>query len=334
MSGKTSGWASLPPEPAKLNQIGVLTRREIEARLLAPLLVEFTEAFGQEQVYEIVRQVIIRIARQQGAQLAEQVGGHSLAHFAASMEAWKIDDAMQIEVLEQSEEQFSFDVHRCRYAEMYRELGIPKLGALLSCNRDYSLIRGFNPGVRLTRTHTIMEGADFCDFRFVLPEVHVKTLYVLRHAKSSWKDADIPDHDRPLNKRGKGDAPRMGRLLREQDQVPDLIVSSTARRTRDTVASVIDESGYDGDVEYSEDLYAAGPEAYIEILQTLPDHFGRVMVVGHNPGLEELVAMLTDEWVRMPTAALVEISLDIDRWEEIDYDPLGKLVNVWRPKEI
>ena len=151
MSGKTSGRAGLPPEPAKLNQIGVLTRREIEARLLAPLLAELVEAFGQEQVYEIVRQVIIRIARWQGAQLAEQVGDPSLAHFAASMEAWKLDDAMQIEVLEQSEGQFSFDVHRCRYAEMYRELGIPELGTLLSCNRDFSLIKGFNPGVRLTR---------------------------------------------------------------------------------------------------------------------------------------------------------------------------------------
>ena len=334
MSGKTSGRAGLPPEPAKLNQIGVLTRREIEARLLAPLLAELVEAFGQEQVYEIVRQVIIRIARWQGAQLAEQVGDPSLAHFAASMEAWKLDDAMQIEVLEQSEGQFSFDVHRCRYAEMYRELGIPELGTLLSCNRDFSLIKGFNPGVRLTRTQTIMEGAAFCDFRFVLPEVHVKTLYVLRHAKSSWKDADIPDHDRPLNKRGKGDAPRMGRLLREQDLVPDLILSSSSRRTRDTVAYVVDESGFDGDVEWSEDLYAAGPEAYIEILKTLPDHFGRVMVVGHNPGVEELVAMLTDEWEPMPTAALAEISLDIDSWTEIDYDPVGKLVNVWRPKEI
>jgi phosphohistidine phosphatase len=146
---------------------------------------------------------------------------------------------------------------------------------------------------------------------------------VLRHAKSSWKDADIPDHDRPLNKRGKADAPRMGYLLRQLDLVPDLIVSSTARRTRDTVEYIVDESGFDGDVEYSEGLYAAGPEAYIEILKSVPDHFGRVMVVGHNPGLEELVAMLTDEWVRMPTAALAELSLDIDSWADLDYDPLG-----------
>ncbi|MGW8250880.1 MAG: L-2-amino-thiazoline-4-carboxylic acid hydrolase, partial [Anaerolineales bacterium] len=321
----------LPPEPAKLNAIGVLTRREIEARLLAPLLVELAAQFDREQVLEVARRVIVEIARQQGAQLAAQMGGGSLEHFAASLEAWKKDDAMQIEVLEQSEERFSFNVHRCRYAELYQALGIPELGALLSCNRDFSLIEGFNPQVRLRRTQTIMEGADYCDFRFVLPEVHVKTLYVLRHAKSSWKDADIPDHDRPLNKRGKSDAPRMGRLLREQDLVPDLIVSSTARRARDTVALVVDESGFYGDVLWSEDLYAAGPEAYVEVLQALPDQYGRVMVVGHNPGLEELVAMLTDEWARLPTAALAEVSLGIQSWAEIDYDPLGKLLHVWRP---
>lgn len=325
---------SLPPEPAKLNQIGVLTRREIEARLLAPLLAELSSEFDQERVLATVRRVIVDIARHQGAQLAAQMGGDSLSHFAASMEAWKKDDAMQIEVLEQSEGRYSFNVHRCRYAELYRELGIPELGELLSCNRDFSLIEGFNPQVRLKRTQTIMEGAAYCDFRFVLPEVHMKTLYVLRHAKSSWKDADIPDHDRPLNKRGKSDAPRMGQLLREQDLVPDLIISSTARRARDTVSYVVDESGFHGDVLWTEDLYAAGPEAYIETLQTLPNQYGRVMVVGHNPGLEELVAMLTDQWERLPTAALAEISLGIENWADIDYDPLGKVVHVWRPKEL
>ena len=72
------------------------------------------------------------------------------------------------EVLEQTEEKLSFDVTRCRYAEMYRALGIPEVGALLSCNRDFSLVEGFNPDVKLTRTQTVMEGASHCDFRFVL----------------------------------------------------------------------------------------------------------------------------------------------------------------------
>jgi hypothetical protein len=70
--------------------------------------------------------------------------------------------------LERTEERFSFNVTRCRYAEMYRAPGVPELGALLSCNRDYSLIEGFNPDVTLTRTQTIMQGASCCDFRFQL----------------------------------------------------------------------------------------------------------------------------------------------------------------------
>lgn len=153
-----------------LNDLGVLNRREIEARIIAPLLEAFGEAFGRERVLEITRQTIKDIAKQQGKQLADSMGGCTLAHFAASLNAWKKDDALNIDVLEQTEEVFSFNVTRCRYAEMYTELGIPKLGTTLSCNRDFTLIEGFNPNVSLTRTQTIMEGASICDFRFVLRE--------------------------------------------------------------------------------------------------------------------------------------------------------------------
>ena len=158
--------SSIPPD--RFNEIGVLKRREIEARIIAPLLEALGEEFGRERVLEVARRVIIDVARQQGAQLAENIGGNTLPRFAESLAAWKKDDAMEIQVLEQSEQKFSFNVTRCLYAEMYRALGIPELGALLSCNRDFSLIEGFNPEVRLTRTQTIMEGAAFCDFRFEL----------------------------------------------------------------------------------------------------------------------------------------------------------------------
>ena len=155
--------------PDQLNALGVLTRREIEARILGPLLDTMGEEFGRERVLEITRQVIIQIARQQGAHIAESRGGRSLAHFAASLEDWKADNALEMEVLEQSENSFSFNVTRCRYAELYQALGIAELGAILSCNRDFSLIEGFNPDIQLTRTQTIMEGAAFCDFRYHLP---------------------------------------------------------------------------------------------------------------------------------------------------------------------
>jgi L-2-amino-thiazoline-4-carboxylic acid hydrolase len=157
---------AMPPD--NLNEIGVLRRREIEARILMPVLEALGGEFGRERVFETARKVIIDVARAQGQALAEKMGGDSLTHFATALEDWKKGDAYRMDVLEQSEEKFSFNVTRCRYAELYRALGIPEVGALLSCNRDFSLVEGFNPAVKLTRTQTVMEGAPHCDFRFEL----------------------------------------------------------------------------------------------------------------------------------------------------------------------
>jgi len=144
----------------------ILTRREIEARIVAPLLEAFAAEIGNERALEIVQTVILQIARQQGEQLAQQMGGCSLVHFAAAQEAWKKGDAMDVEMLEQDEYRLAFNVTRCGYADMYRQLGITGLGRALSCGRDFALIEGFNPEIRLTRTQTIMEGATCCDFRY------------------------------------------------------------------------------------------------------------------------------------------------------------------------
>ena len=152
--------------PDRLNELGVLNRREIEARILRPVLEALGAEFGREHVLDVARRVVIDIARQQGAALVESMGGSDLPRFASSLENWKKDGALEMEVLEQTGTKFSFNVRRCRYAEMYRALGVPELGALLSCNRDAALIEGFNPAVKLTRTQTIMEGAPFCDFRY------------------------------------------------------------------------------------------------------------------------------------------------------------------------
>ncbi len=151
-----------------LNEIGVLKRREIEARILMPVLQALGDEFGRDRIFEIVRRVIIDVARQQGRELAQRVGGDSLTHFASALEDWKKGDAYRMDVLERTDEKLSFNVTRCRYAEMYRALGIPEIGTLLSCNRDFSLVEGFNPAVKLTRTQTVMEGASYCDFRFEL----------------------------------------------------------------------------------------------------------------------------------------------------------------------
>ena len=149
-------------------KIGVLTRREVEARILAPMLDAMGEAFGRERVLQVMRDTIIRIARKQGTELAGHMGGITLQHFAESLKDWTRDNALEIEVIEQTDEAFSFNVTRCRYAELYEKLGIRELGTALSCARDYALIEGFNPDVSLKRTQTIMEGAPQCDFRYCL----------------------------------------------------------------------------------------------------------------------------------------------------------------------
>ena len=155
----------LPPDTLNA-RIGVLARREVEARLLGPLIEALGAEFGRERVIEVVRAAIIRIAQEQGAALAESMGSDGLPAFADSLRFWTQDNALEIEVLQRSEEAFDFNVTRCRYAELYRALGIPELGAVFSCNRDGALIEGFNPDVAFTRTQTIMEGAPFCDFRY------------------------------------------------------------------------------------------------------------------------------------------------------------------------
>jgi hypothetical protein len=155
-----------PMPPDTLNEIGVLKRREIEARILAPLIDAFAAEFGRERVLDIAKRVIVQIARDQGKALAEHMGGSSLRHFVESKANWVKGDALTIEVLQTGEAAHDFNVTRCRYAEMYRALGIPELGAILSCGRDFSLGEGFNPDLKLTRTQTIMEGAPFCDFRY------------------------------------------------------------------------------------------------------------------------------------------------------------------------
>jgi hypothetical protein len=155
------------PTDHDLNAIGVLKRRLIEARIVAPLVEAFAAEVGRERALAIVRRVIVDIARRQGAELAAAVGGDSVTHFAATLVHWKADGALELDVQGATDDELSFDVTRCRYAEMYRELGIPELGAILSCGRDAALIEGFNPGVELTRTQTLLGGAPCCDFRYV-----------------------------------------------------------------------------------------------------------------------------------------------------------------------
>lgn len=154
------------PNDVELNAIGVIRRRAIEARILAPVVRAMAAEFGADRVHEILRGVIVDLAKAQGAAMAESCDGSSMEQFADTLEDWKADGALEMDVLEQNDERLSYNVTRCRYAEMYRELGIPELGTILSCGRDAALIEGFNPTVQLTRTQTLLGGASHCDFRY------------------------------------------------------------------------------------------------------------------------------------------------------------------------
>jgi phosphohistidine phosphatase len=162
----------------------------------------------------------------------------------------------------------------------------------------------------------------------------MKRLLILRHGKSSWKHPDRTDHDRPLNKRGRRDAPRMGAWIAERRLTPDLIVSSTARRARKTASEVARASGCERPVALRDALYMAGPATLLDALHDAPDDCETVMLVGHNPGVEELASLLAGRSVVMPTAALAHIRLDIERWCELDASSRGELVAYQKPREL
>ncbi len=162
----------------------------------------------------------------------------------------------------------------------------------------------------------------------------MKTLLILRHAKSSWKDAALSDHERPLNKRGHRDAPKMGRLLREKKHLPQLIIGSSAKRVHETIEHFSEAGGYKGEILYRDTLYLGEPADYFTLLKAVDDRYDRVMVVGHNPGLEALLELLTGEEVVMPTAALAEVGLAVDHWQELDETANATLLNLWLPRQL
>ena len=163
-----------------------------------------------------------------------------------------------------------------------------------------------------------------------------KTVLILRHAKSSWDPPSISDKDRPLNSRGQRDAPKVGQLLIEEQLVPDLILTSSAKRARQTANLVGGSSQYAHGITEVSQFYLAQPLVYMSYLSDLPDHYSRVMLIGHNPGLELLIDELTSCHETMPTAALAQVCLPIDNWPEIlslNNKNRGQLIRLWRPKE-
>jgi len=152
------------------SQMDVIDRRQVEAMILGPMLRAFQDEIGVERTNEIARAAITKLAREQGAQFAEGIGSNGLEDYASNKDAWRRHGALEVDIIESSPAKYSFDVTRCKYAEMYNELGYGDLGDIFSCTRDFEFCFGFNPDVKLERTQTIMQGASHCDFRYSLDD--------------------------------------------------------------------------------------------------------------------------------------------------------------------
>ena len=161
----------------------------------------------------------------------------------------------------------------------------------------------------------------------------MKTLLLLRHAKSSWNDPTLRDFDRPLNERGLRAAPLIGSLLRERQLQPGLILSSPAERARQTTALVSEAAHLKVKPRFDERIYEASALALLEVVSQIEDRIDQAMLVGHNPGMEELLMTLTGEARRMPTAALAHIRLDVEKWSEVR-EGVGHLEWLVKPKEL
>lgn len=145
----------------------------------------------------------------------------------------------------------------------------------------------------------------------------MRTLLLLRHAKSSWKEPNLEDFARPLNDRGRKAAKAVGKHLAEQKAEIDLVISSPAVRARQTIELVLKAARISPALRFDQRIYEASPTRLLEIISEIEDEPKSVLLVGHNPGMEELLRLLTDQELHMPTAALASISLNIKKWEKV-----------------
>ena len=167
-----------------------------------------------------------------------------------------------------------------------------------------------------------------------MENIRMKKLIIMRHAKSCWKDTELTDHERPLKKRGINDAKMMGKLLKSKKIMPDVIICSTAKRAKETADSLIEGLKYKNGVVMSDALYMAEPS---DIFSTISEHGKKnktVMVIGHNPGSEALVQILTGKVESLPTASIAIVNAKIDSWKELEKCKDVKLKKLWRPKDI
>ena len=161
----------------------------------------------------------------------------------------------------------------------------------------------------------------------------MKTLYILRHAKSSWDNPLLADFERPLNKRGLEAAPFMGEVIYKNRFKPELFLSSPAKRAKQTAVLVREVGAIEPEIRFDERIYEASPQMLAQIVTELGEEADSVLLVGHNPGLEGLIRYLTGETQPMPTAALAVIDLNVETWAETTAES-GTLKNLIRPTDV
>ena len=161
-----------------------------------------------------------------------------------------------------------------------------------------------------------------------------KQLILMRHAKSSWDDSGLSDHDRGLNERGWTDARRMGLFLKEEGWLPQAALLSTAERARRTWERIEQATDWSGDITETYQLYLARPERIVQVIQRSGGAHETVLVLGHNPGLQEMVELWTDHTGKFPTAAIAKLTFDIDDWMDLTLDETCQASVVIRPKQV
>jgi phosphohistidine phosphatase len=161
----------------------------------------------------------------------------------------------------------------------------------------------------------------------------MKTLLLLRHAKSSWDDPSVDDFDRPLSPRGLEAAPRMGKELKKLDLLPDLVVCSPALRARQTFEAFSRAAGLKSKPVYEKRIYEASAERLHSLARAFPESCQRALMIGHNPGFENLITLLTGRSASMPTAALACIQCSVDTWKDVE-EHEAHLEWLLRPKEL
>ena len=170
----------------------------------------------------------------------------------------------------------------------------------------------------------------------------MKTIFLLRHAKSSWDDESLPDHDRPLSARGRAAAPRIGAYMRGAGCLPDLVLCSTATRTRLTLHAVLSELEVEPAIEFLEDLYLASPGEMLDLVRSVPDTVEALLLVGHNPGTGMLAGALSGGGLpekmslmraKFPTTGLAIIELSVNRWKDT-VGGCGILKEFIRPRDL